>query len=539
MKRMGLWLVFFAGILSMPAITLFGAEISTWTGAELKALPEAYWTVQHQRERQWRTYCAAQADKFSQIYGNGIRNSYDLFLKEQAGTAVKPPVVQAKTLKRLTDVACLPGRMFGALKGTPLPQMRLVAYKKGALRVIPFDIVEFTAAGRVVLPAGPEANPKDGDGVLSENDRLFFLAVDAGHKVDKGLISETFKGVKEVVEIELAYAPDNERGWAYLAAFADAPPEKSPLNYIVVHSDASMFYSPFMLIQARPRLVKKGLAPTVDVCSWVIAPAIGGTMLDIHNKFFIDIKMGYRLGVTMREDQDDFDLSWRAWYEGSVIGFSRVSWKVSTPLGIGAPVVFADVVASPFALLDQNFLNTPFDPSIILKSFTLAIGEDLNTRVTGDKNYRILTAKDRQGQAVEAKNPQTRTLLDNSTKPHDLWHVLTGPSGTMCMVSGLNDFLTQQARFRLEYRDAPDSIGRYDYVLDLANFKNRQENMYLEWNVVPFFGSKGNYQWKNLDLVLKHTDKPLSYSVDGGTRLQSGAFTHIPDIKAEKRYYRY
>ena len=107
------------------------------------------------------------------------------------------------------------------------------------------------------------------------------------------------------------------------------------------------------------------------------------------------------------------------------------------------------------------------------------------------------------------------------------------------MVSGLNDFLTQQARFRLEYRDAPDSIGRYDYVLDLANFKNRQENMYLEWNVVPFFGSKGNYQWKNLDLVLKHTDKPLSYSVDGGTRLQSGAFTHIPDIKAEKRYYRY
>lgn len=538
MKR--IWWLFLASMLGMPAGIVFGAEISTWSGGELKALPETFWSIQHQRERQWQTYCAAQADRFTQIYGTGIRNSYDLFLKEQSGAPAKnPAVTQTKTLKRLNDVACVPGRMFGALKGVPLEQIRLVAFKEGTLRVIPFDLVEFSASGRVVLPSGPEANPKDGDGVLSDNDRLFFLAVDAGHNVDKRLVTETFKGVRGVMELELAHAEDNERGWVYLVSFVDTPPEKSPLDYVVFHSDASMLQTPFMLIQTRPHLAKKGLVPTVDVCSWAISPDIGGTELDVHNKFYIGMKTSYRLGVTMGEDQDDFDLTMRAWYDGSVIDFMRVSWKVSTPLGIGAPIVFADVVASPFSLLDQNFLNTPFDPSVIIKSFTLAIGEDLNSRVLGDKGYRILTAKDRQGLAVEAKTPSTRTLLDNSARSHDLWHILTGPFGTMCMVSGLNEFLAQQARFRLDYRDAPNSIGRYDYVLDLADFKNRQENMYVEWNVVPFFDVKGNYQWKNLDLILKHTVKPLSYSVDGGTRLQSGAFTHMPDIKAEKRNYRY
>ncbi|HQP30293.1 MAG TPA: hypothetical protein PLB81_03125, partial [Deltaproteobacteria bacterium] len=134
--------------------------ISTWTQEEIKALPEDYWSALKRDEGDWTRYCQNSAKAFSQIYGNGVGNSYDLFLEEQTGAAAKSPqVMQAKTLKRLTDVVCIPGKSLKAFSGVPLNRLRLVAFKEGALRIIPFDILEFTALGRVVLPSGPEANP--------------------------------------------------------------------------------------------------------------------------------------------------------------------------------------------------------------------------------------------------------------------------------------------------------------------------------------------------------------------------------------------
>jgi hypothetical protein len=519
------------------------ADISSWSKEEIKALPDTYWSNVKLGENQWIKYCQASAKNFSHIYGNGVRNSYELFMKEQDGAPAKDTqVVQSKTLKRLTDIVYIPGKTFKSLEGTPLSHLRLIAFKEGALRMIPFDILEFTAQGRVVLPSGPEANGKDGDHILSGNDRLFFLAVDAGHKVNKGTIKEHFTGIKEIQEIELSYQPEREKGWIYLAAFKDDTAEKTSLDYIVFRSESSMIQTPFMLIQTKARKFKKSVAPTLDVCTWAISPSIGGTAQDFHNQFNINMILSYRGGITMSETQDDIDLHMRAWYDGSVISFIRVTWKVSTPLGIGAPTAFADVIASPFSLYDQNFLSTPFDPSLIIKNFTLTLGEDMHTRVlntSANKPYRILTERDRKGIAIDGRTPTTKVLLDNSVKTPDLWHVLTGPSGSMCMIGGMNDFCTQNAVFRLEWSDTPTKIGYYRYSLGVNNFKNRQENMYLEWNVVPFFLTDAGYAWKNLDLVLKHNDKPLSYAVENSPLTRLERFTHIPDVKIEKNSYRY
>ncbi|MEN6472683.1 MAG: hypothetical protein ABFD81_01610 [Syntrophaceae bacterium] len=520
---------------------LEAADISTWTKDEIKALPDSYWSTLKRDENDWTRYCQASAKSFSQIYGNAIHNSYDLFLKEQAGAPAKSPqVIQGKTLKRLTDVVYIPGKSFRTLSGTPLARLRLVAFKEGGLRMIPFDILEFTNQGRVVLPSGPEANAKDGDRTLSDNDRLFFLAVDAGDKVDKRTISEHFAGIKDIQEIELSYKPEGEKGWIYLAAFNDDSAEKSSQDYIVFRPESSMIQTPFMLIQTKARKLKQSVVPTLDVCTWGISPAIGGTAQDFHNRFNINMILSYRGGITKSETQDDIDLHMRAWYDGAVINFIRVTWKVATPLGIGAPTAFADVVASPFALYDQNFLSTPFDPSIIIKNFTLTLGEDMNARVlNATKPYRILTERDRKGLIIDGKSTTTKVLLDNSVKTHDLWNVLTGPAGSMCMISGMNDFCAQNAKFRLEWSDTPSQIGYYRYSLGINNFKNRQEHMYLEWNVVPFFITNSGYAWNNLDLVLKHNDKPLSYAVENSDLIRLGRFTHIPDVKSEKSCYRY
>jgi len=529
-------------IVCLPA-PLKAADISTWTKDEIGKLPESYWAALKRDENEWTRFCQASARTFSQIYGSSVHNSYDLFLREQSATPARSaPVIQHKSLKRLTDVVYISGRSFKALSGTPLTRLRLVAYKEGAVRMIPFDILEFTSLGRVVLPSGPEANARDGDGILSDNDRIFFLAVDAGHKIDKRTINEHFAGVKAIQEIELAYRPEGEKGWVYLAAFNDDSAEKSALDYIVFHEKSSMIQTPYMLIQTRARRLKQSVAPTLDVCTWAISPSIGGTSQDIHNQFNINMILSYRGGITKNATQDDIDLHMRAWYDGSVITFIRVTWKVGTPLGIGAPTAFADVVASPFTLFDQNFLNTPFDPSIIIKNFTLTLGEDTNARVLnaqGAKPYCILTEKDKKGLVIDGRTSATRVLLDNSVRTHDLWHVLAGPSGSMCMISGMNDFCAENATFRLEWSDTPSKIGYYRYSLGLDSFINRQEHMYLEWNVVPFFLTDSGYAWNNLDLVLKHNDKPLSYAVDNSSFTRLSRFTHIPDVKSEKRFYRY
>jgi hypothetical protein len=270
---------------------------------------------------------------------------------------------------------------------------------------------------------------------------------------------------------------------------------------------------------------------------------MGGIPQDIHEKLMLDIKLAYRIGVTTSENQDSFNMRFRAWFNGDVIIYGRATWKVKTPLGIGAPTIFADIVATPFYLLNQNFLCTPFDPTVLMKSFNLIIGEDLNGRVLvsdSAKGSRLITQDNRQGFPVDAKmgagegNPAYKGLK------RDLWHVLTGPWGSMCVFSGLNDYLSQHAaKFNLLWSDTPSNIGSYRYNLEVTDFKNRQEWMYLEWNVVPYFGSPGQYNSKNLDLVIKHHEKPLTSIVNGATRIPASPFILIPDIKNEKEFYRY
>jgi hypothetical protein len=244
------------------------------------------------------------------------------------------------------------------------------------------------------------------------------------------------------------------------------------------------------------------------------------------------------MGVNITEDQEDFNLSWRAWFDGSVIGFKRVSWKLSTPLGIGAPTIFTDVMISAFSVYDENFLATPFDPSIMLKNFTLCIGEDLNSEALTENVY-IVTPDNRKGYKVNGAMKSMQVIEEKKPGLRDLWHVVASPVGSICMYGGVNDFIAEKGKLRLEYFDMKESLARRTYVIEENDFKNRQEDMYIEWTAVPFFYNGGNYNWKNLELVQKHRSKPLSVSVDGGPKTLLGRFTHRPDIAKEKKFYKY
>ena len=529
-------------ILMVPAITHSAkSELSNWTKEEIYSLPESFWATQKLRERQWTIYMNSVSQAYSSEYGKEIKSGYDLFLKEQIPVKSRQTnVIEAKTLNRLTDLVWVEGRQVKTFIGKPVYSLKIVTFKENRLHIIPSDIVEFTAQGRIVLPYGPEANLRDSDGMLSETYKIFFMAMDAGHRINRDTIRSSYKNVGEIEEIEITTSADKEKAWVYLVSFTSNPPQCN-FDLVNLFPDSSVIYTPYMLIQSKAQNKDGKIYPTVNVCSWLISPGAGGTMTDIHNKFYIKMALAYRMGITKMQDQEAFDLRWRAWYDGQVIGLIRVSWKLATPLGIGAPIIFTDVLVTPFTLRDENFIATPFDPGIILKTYSQSIGEDLNQKAlsSDSKPSYILTPGNKKGYAVDAKMKSPETLEEKKGSKNYLWHVLFGQYGSMCIISGLNEYLSEHSKFRLELFDNPNTPGQYLYRLDLSDFKNRQENMYVEWNVLPFFNVNDQHNFKILDLVLKHADKPLSIRIEGQQPSQLPVFTHIPNIKNEKNFYKY
>jgi hypothetical protein len=112
------------------------------------------------------------------------------------------------------------------------------------------------------------------------------------------------------------------------------------------------------------------------------------------------------------------------------------------------------------------------------------MGEDMNIRVlTADpsKAYRLITMDNRQGFPVDSRMVAGEGDQTNKGLRRDLWHVLTGEWGSMCIFSGLNDYLSQHAaKFNLFWSDTPAGIGAFRYNLEVTDFKNRQEWMYME-----------------------------------------------------------
>jgi len=325
--------------------------ISHWSKAEKEKLPSTFWKKIAKYERKWPEYIDHERKLFRKEYGPRFGNIYDIYLHEQR-EMLKPgyrtpesPVTTKKTLRRLVDVSHLRADYFNKIKGSSVGNIRLFSYKLGKLRIIPFDIIEFTSKDSAVLTSGPEANPKDGDGIFSGNDKLFFMAADAGHRLPVEYISKKYPTVKRVQEIEILYAKDKEKGWVYVAEIKEGKPELSPFDYIVFNPDVSITYTPFCYNQCEPRELDGKIRPTLKASTWCQAPSIGGIPFDVHERLRVRIKLKFVLGSTS-DNEDELNVSFRAWTQGRVVNFARSVFEVSTPLGIGAPIVFDDVIAS-------------------------------------------------------------------------------------------------------------------------------------------------------------------------------------------------
>jgi hypothetical protein len=217
LKKSALATVLFM-ILMAPAITHSAkSELSSWTKDEIYSLPESFWATQKFRERQWSSYMNSVSQAYSSEYGKEIKSGYDLFLKEQIPVKIRQAnIIETKNLNRLTDLVWVEGRQVRTFIGQGVYSLKILSFKENKLHIIPADTIEFTYEGRIVLPYGPEANLKDSDGILSEADKIFFMAMDAGHRISKDLISSSYRNIGKIEEIEITYPADKEKAWVYL-----------------------------------------------------------------------------------------------------------------------------------------------------------------------------------------------------------------------------------------------------------------------------------------------------------------------------------
>ncbi|MDD5224379.1 MAG: hypothetical protein PHE84_10335 [bacterium] len=138
------------------------------------------------------------------------------------------PVPEKKSLTRVQDYVLARGKILKNNLGKDIGQMGLLAFHKGKLEPIPFQIDEMNPEGDWVLTQVPpelkntglKPEKDDDDGSLDANDELAFMARDAGDRVKKESLPP---GILAADEIMIRDPVDGTKAWVYLCSFSGSP----------------------------------------------------------------------------------------------------------------------------------------------------------------------------------------------------------------------------------------------------------------------------------------------------------------------------
>jgi hypothetical protein len=162
----------------------------------------------------------------------------------------------AKTLQRRADPVITEGSELPLLAGRDIERIRVYVFHGGKPAPIPYQIdqrdstgcwvwnvvyrqryqIDYDRGGAPYIrrpeTAGTgtydDQDPK-GQALLDANDELVFMADDLG---DRGSRVRQALHADQVEELEITDPEDGARGWAYVAYYPGAPPERSPIRYM-------------------------------------------------------------------------------------------------------------------------------------------------------------------------------------------------------------------------------------------------------------------------------------------------------------------
>jgi len=274
----------------------------------------------------------------------------------------------ATTSVRFADVVSIVGSELGRFDGCAVERLTLLACRDNAGREscepVPFQIDEVDAEGHWVLDQGPQPNADEPPGVLDANDRLLFMASDAGDRVGRAdLPLDT-----AAAEVSVRDPLTGEERWAYLVAFRDQAP-RSPRSYVTYDSATDRVRGQRVTLGFRHGVPGYLAVDGIDVM------AGGAAATSLLDRFKVRATATFLWGlIRFSRNEDDVTSEFVAWRQGPIRvirrqrQWVRIGWGIHSPTFGSYTYFYRDFAELPVSLY-LNFPPTYFFGDITIRAF--------------------------------------------------------------------------------------------------------------------------------------------------------------------------
>ncbi len=348
---------------------------------------------------------------------------------------------------RFADVVTIAGNELALFDGCPVERLAVLACHRGVgaglCAPIPFQVDEVDAQGRWVLDQGPQPNTDESPQVLDANDRVLFMAADAGERVERaGLPSDG-----AVAEIAIHDPLTRRTAWAYAAAYRELAP-RAARSYVAYDPGTD---------RVRGQRVTLGFLHGVP--GYLALNGTDGAVdTNLLDRFKVRATATFLWGlVHFSRNEDDVTSEFVAWRQGPIRvirrqrQWVRIGWGIRSPTFGSYTYFYRDFAELPVGL----YLNFP------------------PTYFFGDINIRaFLDFRDLRGWSVVLPEIPDPIAIDGAmtAQKHGLnrlpgvWFALRGPQVTLLQILDVGPSLASVQR-HLVYKEAPTAADPPEDVL--------------------------------------------------------------------------
>lgn len=277
--------------------------------------------------------------------------------------------VAVATSVRYADVVSIAGYDLPFFSGYRVDRLTLFACRdageRRACEPVPFQIDEVDAEGRWVLDQGPQPNADESPGVLDANDRVLFMAADAGERVRRTDLPSD----GAAAEIAIRDPLTGTMRWAYVVAYESTAP-RSVRSYVAYDPAAD---------RVRGQRVTLGFrhgVPGYLALDGTDAMGGGGpAAASLLDRFKVRATATFLWGlVHFTRNEDDITTEFVAWRQGPIRiirrqrQWVRIGWGIHSPTFGSYTYFYRDFAELPVGLY-LNFPPTYFFGDISIRAF--------------------------------------------------------------------------------------------------------------------------------------------------------------------------
>ena len=336
------------------------------------------------------------------------------------------------TSVRFADVISLGGDELTLFDGRQVDHLALLACthdRRPPCEPIPLQIDEVDTQGHWVLDRGPQPNLDEAPGTFDANDRLLFMADDAGEHAQRSDLALYGRAAEICVHDRL----DGTTRWAYLVATSELAP-RSARSYVT--------YDP-ATDRVRGQRVTLGFRNGVPGYLALDGSA-GGQVLD---RFKVRATATFLWGlIRFSRSEDDVTTEFVAWREGPIRvirrqrQWVRIGWGIRSPTFGSYTYFYRDSAELPVGL-HLNFPPTYFFSDISVRAF-------LDFRDL--RGWSLLLPDMPDPVAIDGAMSAQKEALNRLPAS---WFALRGPQVTLVQKLDVGASLASVRR-RLVYREA-------------------------------------------------------------------------------------